>query len=721
MTGAPSPRRPRVPNNDHAQAQTTSESRPARVRTAKACRLCNEKRVKCDASERGTPCTRCEQRGESNCQLIQSRRGIYVRKPRKQRARDQNAAIASSEPDVNGASDSTREGITSQDTSTQLSTFSHGVKTTRPSTAPASVLPQHDTPSGATDTSTDSTHRDASWSTVFESLLQHREHGNAVVDKGSIAYVGEAFPLMTALASTRRPLLHHPGPIPASEAPVMASDAAHPSGIPPEDIAYLEAKQTFTAPPEAILDAFITVFLERVFPLYPVVNPEELLSQNKARRIPWILLHAVCFASATFCPVRILHRAGFDDRKQARSRFYSKAKALFDIGYESSKVTTLQVSILLSFWGGSPNNHWNFYTWLSTGVTIAETIGCHRSLAGLNITPQDRSLLKRLWWVLVIRDAACASMHGRPFRVNLDHCDADELTMEDFEYDVPSRTQSVSPINAQLAGLYQIQAVRLALLLRQIVTIRFYPQSQTASSPPMLNELLMHWRNELPACLQWTDNDSTHADIFRTTLCVLYNHNVILAHIKPESPADDNNALSPSSWLGDEVASSSAQQIASLACSMVTTSEELVPPHEMFHGLFMACVVFFVQSRSNNLMVASLGRSGLTNCRMVLHVHRETWDASLWITQLFDKALARPARERTPVPRADVPLGHSTLSSHTNLNNLDVLDTSGLFLDGSEGWPNHLFLSDLFDPSVNAAAFGPSTSGYGQTFSTQFL
>ncbi|KAF3032454.1 hypothetical protein E8E12_001470 [Didymella heteroderae] len=582
-------------------------------------------------------------------------------------------------------------------------------------TALARVQPQHATPSGDTDTSNDSRHRDASWSTVFEGLLQRRDHGQASLDKCSISYVGEAFPLgIVSRSGNGRPLLHHAGPAAEPGASYVATHNDHPVGVPPEDISYLEAKQAFKAPPDETLDVLITIFMERVFPLYPVISPREFLLHHKSRTLPWILLHSVCFAAATFCPLRVLHRAGYDDRKQARSHFYGKTKALFDVGYESSKIVTLQVSILLSFWGGSPNNHWNFYTWLSTGVTVAETIGCHRSMAGLNIAPQDRSLLKRLWWTLVIRDAACASMHGRPFRINLEHCDVDELTLEDFEQDVSILAGHFAADGGRLFGLYQIQAAKLALILRQIVTIRFYPRSQESTSMSILPELLLHWRNSLPASLQWSDSDISHTDIFRTTLRILYNHNVILSHIKPEPAADDADPLSPSSWLGDEFASLSAQQIASLACAMVTASEELVPPHELFHGLFMACVVFFVQSRSNTPITASLGRSALTNCKMALHVHRETWDASSWVTQLFDKALARP------VASTNSHISGTTVNQAANFSNLDILDTSGLYLDGMEGWPNHLFLGDLFNPSANAVPFATSIPQFGQDIPAQY-
>lgn len=716
MIRSSSPQPPKTPNQLRAsEPRAGSESCPARVRTAKACRLCNAKRVKCDASERGTPCTRCQTRGEPNCTLIESRRGIYARKPRRQLARAANVTIGSSGQHHDDDSNNTGYPPDSRNQGRQFSRPTAGAQQSNSNMASASVQSQHDTPVSVKDVSSGSRHRDASWSTVFEGLLQRREYGQAILDKCSISYIGEAFPLgIVSRTGTERPLLHHSQPAPESGTAGSATCTSHPDGIPSEDISYLEAKQAFKAPPDETLDVLIAAFMERVYPLYPVVNPHEFLRQHKSRSLPWILLHSVCFAAATFCPLRVLHRAGYDDRRQARSHFYGKTKALFDVGYESSKIVTLQVSILLSFWGGSPNNHWNFYTWLSTGVTVAETIGCHRSMAGLNIAPQDRSLLKRLWWTLVIRDAACASMHGRPFRINLEHCDVDELTSEDFEHDTSTPLGHLNADSGRLSGLYQIEAAKLALILRQIVTIRFHPRSQESTSISLVPELLLHWRNGLPESLQWSDHDISHTDVFRTTLRILYNHNVILSHIKPELATDDANPLSPSSWLGDEFASLSAQQIASLACAMVTASEELVPPHELFHGLFMACVVFFVQSRSSNSMTATLGRSALTNCKMALHVHRATWDASSWVTQLFEKALARPVAHSNP------PIGIITASQAANINNLDVLDTSGLYLDGMEGWPNHLFLGDLFDPSTNTIPLPTSIPELGQDFLAQY-
>jgi hypothetical protein len=165
-------------------------------------------------------------------------------------------------------------------------------------------------------------------------MLERYHNTGDVLNKYSITYVGEAFPLGIVLKNFRdgpnRHLLHHPGP-PCEDQDAAAESPrlSHPPGMRPEELAFLEAKQAFTVPSDETVDALINVFFECVFPLYPIVNPSELLLQHKSRRIPWMLLHALCFMSATYCPLRVIHRAGFDSRTEARSSFHDKAKALF--------------------------------------------------------------------------------------------------------------------------------------------------------------------------------------------------------------------------------------------------------------------------------------------------------------------------------------------------------------------------------------------------------
>ena len=569
---------------------------------------------------------------------------------------------------------------------------------------------EHETPSGKTDTSSASSYRDLSWATMFEHLVERQLKGEGFVDKCSITYLGESFPLSILLAGGgKHPPLHHSGPpYPINEEAAEIQSLHHPPYMRPEDIAYLEAKKAFELPDKEMLDTLIGVFLDRVFPLYPIVIRQEFLEQHQFRKMPWILVHATCFLAATFCPLHILYRCGFQGRRQARWSFYSKAKVLFDVGYEENKIVLLQVSIMMSFWGGGPNNYWNFYSWISTAVTIAETLGCHRSMAGANVKPLDRSLLKRLWRVLIIRDTGCAALVGRPFRINLDHSDSEPLTSADFQHDIESADFAHSPY-APVFGLYQMEATRLTLILRRIITTRYYPSSRETADPASLTQLLTEWHSVLPPSLKWPEAISEYSNVFASTLAVIYSHSMILAHLNrsPETSERSPDTAHNKEGLEEDILIPAAQRIAATACTVITKSDILLAPHEIFHGIFTAAVVFYTQKRSGNPLAAQLGMAGLTNCQMVMHQSWEHWDSSPWIAQLFDKVLCSPSVERCSA--VDEEGEGQGVTDY--MNNSGPFQGTELLDQGYDMWHVHPVLGSLFDvmpgaPVPMAPSFG---------------
>jgi hypothetical protein len=233
-----------------------------------------------------------------------------------------------------------------------------------------------------------------------------------------------------------------------------------------------------------------------------------------------------------------------------------------------------------------------------------------------------------------------------------------------------------SPL-AQQSGAYQMHATKLALLLRHIIAVRFNPKrKQDAGTPAVasLQEMMTAWRRELPREFSWEDHISTHSNVFASTLRILYNHNVILAYVHssigssavPEhgisvaeaSPFSQQATTAAAVVQEEDMLSDAAQQIASVSCNVVMTDDGQLPPHELFHGLFVASVVFYMMQTNGttgqNALVARAGVSGLMNCKMALHAARDTWDASPWITQLFDKVLCLglPAAASTADSRA---------------------------------------------------------------------
>lgn len=679
-------------------AETRSNSRGEarkRVRAAKACQRCNRKRVKCDVmgSPDGEPCSRCRRNGITDCVLIETKRGRYSREAMKTRiigeTEDQETVL----PPQSGPTSTPFKSVHAND-SPQNAAVEKYCEPGANDCVSSNGVP---TNSLSPDDTSGSSYREISWSAMFNHFLDSRQKSTrGEIDKCSITYLGESFPLALVLEDLQdggKTRLHHPGP-PLECNAESTSERAHPSHLLEEDMICLRRKKAFDYPARATYDSFMTTFLDVFFPLYPIVNREEFVAQYTKEQLPWLLVQSCCFIGATFCPISVLHKAGFAGRRQARFTFYRKAKALFDTGYESNKIVILQSVIMMSFWGGGPNSFWNFTSWISTGVTLAETLGIHRSMTGANMKAKDLSLLKRLWWTLMIRDAFCSCLVGRPFRINTDMGDADMLTPEDFEHDRSSLDDS-HPLK-NYYGLYQIHLARLSLVLHQIVMTRWLP-GRMKDPLPLLRESLAQWRREVPASLDWELQQSA-GNMLSLCLSILFDHHNILSHLG----LSDDNSISNSTIGAQEVSQLAAQRISTLASSIVVRSQPLLVPHEVFQGIFVAGVASYEQMRSPQPVISQLGRSIVANCQMVLHNVCDAWDPSPWVMNLFERLASRPQKTQVSTE------GEQSASNVETDSGIDLIDfTFGNGLDYAMGspWSSNPMLSTLFDFPTDVGGF----------------
>ncbi|KAK5000918.1 hypothetical protein LTR66_000335, partial [Elasticomyces elasticus] len=345
-------------------------------------------------------------------------------------------------------------------------------------------------------------HRD-SLPSMFERFLeQQSQNPEDATAKCGIIFMSRASPLTFALEeaqggnNTINAALHDAGShSPKGDSAKTIEVDVHPSHLSSEDISYFKAKGAFERPQSDVSDAMVAAFVERFYPLYSIVDLNAFEESFKAGNLPWILFHSVCFVGATFCDLSVIHRAGFKGRWHARHHFYDKAKLLFDIGYETNKIVLLQSVLMLSFWGPQMKSYWNPCSWVGFGVTIAESLGIYRINTSTYMDTKRRSLLKRLFWALALRDAYCAALLGRPFRLNIAQCDTEPLTLEDFDHDEQCSNQDHG--KCLLHGHYQIQVSKLSLILRKIVEAQFGPSKNTTQAIHLRN-LMDTWQSELP-------------------------------------------------------------------------------------------------------------------------------------------------------------------------------------------------------------------------------
>jgi hypothetical protein len=318
-----------------------------------------------------------------------------------------------------------------------------------------------------------------------------------------------------------------------------------------------------------------------------------------------------------------------------------KAKVLWSANYETDKFVLLETVLMLSFMGPQMNSVYNACSWLDFAFTIAESMGIHRSTSSLGVNNKDKGRVKRLWWTLAVRDAYCAALLGRPFRINIPQCDVSMLEIDDF-------ASELTDLNRDSA-LYQIAVAQLSIIARNIIQRRFH-SSETCLNLNDLQEDLRVWRVQLPASLSSSRASTTNQSIFPKSLDLLYHPHMILLHFDqahgPTSPSIARTA-SPA-----EIATSAAQAIASSASELVTNQMIHRLPHEVFMGFFISGIVYYRQIHAVNPLLSQVARASLDNCRMLLYEARDAWDPAHWSIRIFDFLLSRVREQSSHSVRA---------------------------------------------------------------------
>jgi hypothetical protein len=155
-------------------------------------------------------------------------------------------------------------------------------------------------------TSDQPSYREISWSNMFSHFLDSRHSSSRdAIDKCSITYLGESFPLSIVLDDLQeggRLRLHHPGPPLDDNAstPGGVPNKDHPSHLLPEDMNCLFAKKAFDRPEKSTYDALMSCMMETYWPLYPIFNRQEFLEQYTSNTLPWLLLQAswICWQAS---------------------------------------------------------------------------------------------------------------------------------------------------------------------------------------------------------------------------------------------------------------------------------------------------------------------------------------------------------------------------------------------------------------------------------------
>ncbi|KAJ9628263.1 hypothetical protein H2204_009380 [Knufia peltigerae] len=612
------------------QASSTQRGRP-RQRSAVACTWCHSRRVKCNAAARGTPCSNCETAGRQ-CMLIESKRGkrrkISTSSASPPIARDQHAA----EIPIPGTA------VAHGNVYDPLRDIRHTPKetpighTSRPSSSPC-------------DNEKPETGQEAQ-ETLYAQVLDKATNAEITSEAKEgvvhVMYMGETFNLTHLLRqtnpesarSTRK--RHYVVRFnPQSQSAAVEDEYDDDSSL----TTFLQQQGCFVVPNVHTCYQLFRTYFDYVHPHYPILDRTEFASQyaDPTRPPSYLLLQSVLFMAAGHCDMAVLREAGFDSRYHARKTFFKRAKALYDNDHEPNKVTVVQAVFLISFWWNGPTDQKDTWHWLGIAISLALTLGMHRSTEHSDMKPKDRSLWKRIWWSLFAEDKHAATALGRPVHIRKEDCDVELLHEGDFE-ERPASRPDVFGRPESCDALYVMALVDLSFIAERIVHSSFTAFNSTTSDNATMfqecSEALEQWKSQLPLELDLESNSSC---LWTSMLHVAHSWFEIVTHrsIKPQD-------LSPPTMkTAHTLAMDAANRMIRIVEEMLSRSHILHCPIHIVPSLFAAMGMQAVDICSGQPVQEQLAVVKVRLAMIALRELQSTWPVSGWIFRLFAKIVRR--------------------------------------------------------------------------------
>ncbi|RAQ48725.1 hypothetical protein AFGD_010801 [Aspergillus flavus] len=410
----------------------TKGPRPAEKRirrAAAACYRCHARKVRCDASILGYPCTNCVLDGRTDCTLRPNATTRFKNLKQSQRRNTVQGLVKPNEEEH-----------------TTLNSSGEPCETTPQS----AMLPR---------------------ASGFPELLESPRQTETIYECESDASTQILDPLSVSSPRMRLDSLG------ASSSGQHFIDLNALSLLPMSDVHILVTGGCLDMPPKSAMDVFLMKYFLLVHPSVPILDEVEFWNTylqsedtNYAPKISLFVFQAMLLSSCAFVPVEVIQQCGFNDACEARRTFYHRAKMLYDTNFESDPLARAQGALLLTFHTTAEDPQATM-TWNMCAIhnATATGLGLHPSLQDPN-----RCAKKRLWWSIFVRDRFLwLGRHRRPqftsanFSLNIDYLQEEEMTNEIIMS--PFYEPNVKRL---LLKVFQAQC-RLAVILTDVITISF--------------------------------------------------------------------------------------------------------------------------------------------------------------------------------------------------------------------------------------------------------
>lgn len=662
-----------------------------RKRARQACNHCNARRVKCNVTE-AVPCDNCVAAG-TDCELRESRRGKH---PRVRLGQNGKRASISAAPPADGVKHppAAQPNLLGISPSENHPTFAGS----SPSLAGDGTSAFANDELGQASLALASLSRDA-----------HRDDDDSVFlgESTSIRYVGNEGPGAPAAQ-------FHAVPTDGNDS-MLRWEAERKEAT----INALRARPdgAFSIPPRQITVDLLKAYFEWFHPCQPVVDEQDTWHQYETGSMSTLLLQSMLFVAAAHCDDQVLREGMLGDRHEAKFKFYTRARDLYDADVENNNLTVIQSLFLISFWRGHVPQEKDVRHWLGAAISLAQRRGLHRSRKQPNpsaanaVSERINKLRKRLWWSIYVRERQCSAALGLPNRIRDEDCDIESLDAADFEYAF-SPTLSDAQVFDYIK--YATGMTQLARFLGEVVHRVYLPNKPCNSADRVqLRDELAVWKQNLAPSMQVGDDIGITPSLHASMLHLAYNNIFILLY--------RNCYVGKTGGADGQVALQAAARNSRIIEDMLPRGTLRHAQIHVITNLFNTLCMHTIDLRRAKGSTKTIAEHRAKVCLLGLQELQQTWEVRNWVLQLFFRYLDRPtaarlqsdtedgssAYTRSPAPLA-VDYGDFTRDEAPKVHMTLAPDVDTIW-----AWPNEETDRFLFSQIYNSFPFGDSAWNLG--------
>lgn len=252
-----------------------------------------------------------------------------------------------------------------------------------------------------------------------------------------------------------------------------------------DDLEYLRAKGVFQLPSPAMRYKLLEGYFNLVHPCLPILDRAAILDSvqmtNGSSKISLLLFRCIMLSARLFLDAY----EGRRTRPATIRVMFDHARVLYDLGWETDRLTMLQSLLLMTLHTQPIDTPKGSLSLISQATSLAYVLGLHRDPVTVTHDTRERSLRKRTWWSLYIRERFIVLDHGSPWMIGEQDHEVPMLVLDDFVRDPLWPSLDTREIFAQhhdasqqrKLALMFIERAKLATLIGQLSPISLRPYS----------------------------------------------------------------------------------------------------------------------------------------------------------------------------------------------------------------------------------------------------